>query len=308
MLFRVLIIFILGTFCGFFLCQLVLKKEMKRLTEKLRSIRTSKSNERLLASIGQIALADFIREVNLTLDEEVKNNLFLEEKGQLLRQSMTNMSHDLRTPLTSILGYLKLATQPDIAEDEQRRYLEVVKNKSLNLQQLIEQFFLLSRVESEIVQVKQQPTELTAILQEVIAGYYEDFIQQDIQPVIEMPENAVWCLGDEDALRRVFNNLLQNMIKHEGKSAEIKLAYDMNKKWILVYFTNNVTNLNQAEAERFFERFYTADRMRSGQNTGLGLSIVKELVEKMGGAATASVLEKENRFTIVLRLQVAVEK
>ncbi|WP_245617818.1 sensor histidine kinase [Carnobacterium gallinarum] len=270
-----------------------MRKQINQLSLSLKTIATRSTNERLRLTSGQKELAELIRQINQQLDKEQEARLLIDEEALLLKQAMTNMSHDLRTPLTSILGYLKLAEKKNTSLEEQQRYLDVVKSKTINLQYLIEQFFELSRIESKILEVSTVQIEVTTILQDVLASYYEDFIQKQIVPNIKIPEHLVWAIGDTEALRRIFNNLLQNMLKHNASSVFISIEENFSKEKVTFILKNHADNLKQEDISQLFNRFYTADRMRSGQNTGLGLTIVKELVTKMNGEIFAS-LEEQN--------------
>ena len=298
-----LFIFVLGILVGSASFRFFINQQLKTMTTNLKTITKRSTNERLRISSGQKEIKKLVKQINLQLEKEQQTRLLIDEEFLLLRQAMTNMSHDLRTPLTSILGYLKLAEKDTITPAENKRYLAVVKSKTINLNYLIEQFFELSRIESKILVVVKEPVDLTSIIQEILASYYEDFIQKQTIPTITIPEHPVWGMGDKEALRRVFNNLLQNMLKHNASSVCLSLEEQPEKQTVLLTFKNHAPNLSPEDVKQIFNRFYTADRMRSGQNTGLGLTIVKELVIQMGGEIDARLQNQQLAISIKLAMK-----
>ena len=204
-----------------------------------------------------------------------------------LRASIANMSHDLRTPLTSIMGYLQMIRLENISENDKNEYMDIVEKRTKSLQQLISSFYDLSRIEGNEYNFQYKKVNLNNILCENIAIFYNDFINNNIEPIIEIDEDIKEIISDEGAITRIFSNLIGNMIKH-GENF-VKITLKQEEDVIITEFINKATELTEENVDKLFERFYTVDKSRSDRNTGLGLYIAKVLVEKLGYNITATI-------------------
>ena len=207
-----------------------------------------------------------------------------------LKAAVTNISHDLRTPLTAIQGYLDLLEQVDLPEDG-ARYVEMIKNRAEHLTALTEELFRYSVLLSEGKELTREPVVLNAALEESVAGFYAVFTERGITPRIRMPEEKVVRILDASALSRVFSNLLNNAVKYSDGDLEIELTEEGK-----LTFSNTAGELDGVQVGKLFDRFYTVDTAR--RSTGLGLAIAKTLVEQMGGRIGASY--EDGRLRIVL--------
>lgn len=210
-----------------------------------------------------------------------------------LKAAVTNISHDLRTPLTAIQGYLDLLHQEDLPEDG-ARYVEMIENRTEQLTVLTEELFRYSVLLSEGREPEKKPVVLNAALEESIAGFYAVLSERGIEPKIHMPEEKVVRPLDASALNRVFSNLLNNAVKYSDGDLEIELTEDGE-----ISFSNTAKELDGVQVGKLFDRFYTVDVSR--RSTGLGLAIAKTLVEQMGGNMGARY--EEGRLRIVLKFQ-----
>ena len=201
------------------------------------------------------------------------------------------MSHDLRTPLTSIIGYLQMIKSEKQSEGDKKEYIEIVERRTKSLQQLINSFYDLSRIEGNEYKFNYKKVNLSNVLCENIAVFYNDFINNNIEPIIEVEENIKEIISDNVAISRIFSNLIGNMIKHGGNFVKITLKQEDNL--IVTEFINNVTEVTEENLDKLFDRFYTVDNSRSDKNTGLGLYITKILVERLGYFIDAKI-EEEN--------------
>lgn len=231
---------------------------------------------------------NLIQSINLIFDSKQKIVAEKKENEEKLRASITNMSHDLRTPLTSIIGYLQMIKSEKQSEGDKKEYIEIVERRTKALQQLINSFYDLSRIEGNEYKFNYKKVNLSNVLCENIAVFYNDFINNNIEPIIEVEENIKEIISDDVAISRIFSNLIGNMIKHGGNFVKITLKQEDNL--IVTEFINNVTEEN---LDKLFDRFYTVDNSRSDKNTGLGLYITKILVERLGYFIDAK-MEEEN--------------
>ena len=264
----ILIIFILKT------------KEINRLTLELKKLNSEGKIEKLRLSLPNKNIENLVVEINTLIDDKSKMENIYKEKDMELREAIANMSHDLRTPLTSIMGYVYLLNDDKLNKEERKEYLKIIEKRSLVLNDLITNFYGLSRIQADQYEIKFEPVNLELVLGEIIAAFYETLDYKFGEPEINIEEGLSPVLGDKQALNRIFTNLIENMIKHgEG---EVKISLKKKKKYIVMEFSNKAEELEPNDVNRIFEKFFTKDRMRTGQNTGLGLAIVKLLVEKQG--------------------------
>lgn len=263
-----LIIFILKT------------KEINRLTSELKKLNREGKIEKLRLSLPNKNIENLIVEINTLIDDKRKMENIYKEKDIELREAIANMSHDLRTPLTSIMGYVYLLNDDKLDKEERKEYLKIIEKRSLVLNDLITNFYGLSRIQADQYEIKFEPVNLEVVLGEIIAAFYETLDYKFGEPEINIEEGLGPVLGDKQALNRIFTNLIENIIKHgEG---EVKISLKKKNKYIVMEFSNKAEELEPKDVNRIFEKFFTKDRMRTGQNTGLGLAIVKLLVEKQG--------------------------
>lgn len=263
-----LIIFILKT------------KEINRLTLELKKLNSEGKIEKLRLSLPNKNIENLIVEINTLIDDKRKMENIYKEKDMELREAIANMSHDLRTPLTSIMGYVYLLNDDKLNKEERKEYLKIIEKRSLVLNDLITNFYGLSRIQADQYEIKFEPVNLELVLGEIIVAFYETLDYKFGEPEINIEEGLGPVLGDKQALNRIFTNLIENIIKHgEG---EVKISLKKKNKYIVMEFSNKAEDLESKDVNRIFEKFFTKDRMRTGQNTGLGLAIVKLLVEKQG--------------------------
>ncbi|XZI00287.1 sensor histidine kinase [Clostridium perfringens] len=255
-------------------------KEINRLTLELKKLNSEGKIEKLRLSLPNKNIENLIVEINTLIDDKRKMENIYKEKDMELREAIANMSHDLRTPLTSIMGYVYLLNDDKLDKEERKEYLKIIEKRSLVLNDLITNFYGLSRIQADQYEIKFEPVNLELVLGEIIAAFYETLDYKFGEPEINIEEGLGPVLGDKQALNRIFTNLIENIIKH-GKG-EVKISLKKKNKYIVMEFSNKAEELEPKDVNRIFEKFFTKDRMRTGQNTGLGLAIVKLLVEKQG--------------------------
>lgn len=203
----------------------------------------------------------------------------LQSGDRELKEAVTNISHDLRTPLTAICGYLDLLKGEE-KSNTAKRYLSMIENRTEAMKMLTEELFHYSVITFEEEQMEYEEVVLNRILEESISAYYGAFKKTGITPEIKMTEKKILRSLDKKTLQRILENVISNGIKYSGGDFQIELT-DYGE----INFTNTAPCLNAVQVGRLFKRFYTVAAAR--QSTGLGLSIAKNLTEKMGGKITA---------------------
>lgn len=211
-----------------------------------------------------------------------------------LKNAITNISHDLRTPLTAICGYLDLLEQEEMTESV-KRYVDIIGNRIDMLKQLTEELFQYSVIISAEKTMKKEDVDMNSLLEETLATYYTALKERSITPNIDICNEKVIYNLDRSALTRVFTNLLNNAIKYSDGDLDIRM--DRSGR---IVFSNTASGLNQIQIGKLFDRFYTVE---SGRNsTGLGLAIARTLVEQMNGTISAEY--NHSRLSICLMFPV----
>lgn len=266
-----------------------MKKELKNITKQLEDYNMRKTNKKVDITLLDRNIENMATEINNLIALHAQSNIEKKSAEKELKQAVANMSHDLRTPLTSILGYIQLMESPEATEVEKKEYLAIAKDRTKRLQILINDFFELSVIESVDHSLKLESLKINGIVEETVINLYNQFNEQQIVPSIEIPKEEINIIGDESAVKRIIENLLVNAIKYSSGSVTISL--DKTDIDVNLTISNDVNDLTENDVELIFDRFYTADKTRSGKGTGLGLSIAKSLMEKMNGELSAELIE-----------------
>lgn len=203
------------------------------------------------------------------------------QQGDLeLKNAITNISHDLRTPLTAICGYLDLLENEEKSK-EVERYIQIIKNRTEILKQLTEELFRYSVIITAENDTIKEHVIINSALEESIAAFYATLKKRGITPNIQMPESKVVRHLNSSALSRVFANLLNNALTYSNGDLDITLSETGE-----IIFTNTASVLNEIQVGKLFDRFYTVEAAR--KSTGLGLAIARTLVEQMNGSISAT--------------------
>lgn len=202
------------------------------------------------------------------------------------KQIMTHIAHDLRTPLTSLLGYIEVMKEDDsLNEDTRQEYLGVTFQKAQRLTKLVQDFFTLAKLETGDTRIKLQKINLTLRLKEILVSFYQDFSKHGIEPKIEIPEKTAYVWADINSIERILNNLISNSLRYgkEGSDFGVTMRNEVERVWIDVW--DRGQGISKTDLPYIFERLYTgkASRNHHLQGNGLGLSITKQLVEKQHG-------------------------
>lgn len=208
----------------------------------------------------------------------------------------TNLSHDIRTPLTSLDGYFQLLEEAK-EESDRKRYIGIIQERIGSLKEMLEELFTYTKLQNGTYELKLERQNMSQILKETVFSYYDNWMEQGIRPQFEITEEPVWIQGNRQALRRTMQNIIKNGLDHGNKEINIQLTKNGNEAELV--FRNKVTDPGEIDIKRVFERFYKADRARSKNSTGLGLSISRGFVWKMNGEITAEI--EGNWFCIKIR-------
>ena len=260
----------------------LLSRNIKKSVKDFKYISENEdSNRKLKLNHPDKNFEKLLFEINRYLENTQANKLKYIKREEEIRKEIENISHDLRTPLTSIRGYLELINDETISEKEKKDYISIVQKRSKVLQNLIQDFYDLSRIENNDYNLNMEIVDINRELREQILVFYNDFESKNIDVDIKLDKNPVLVKLDEGAIKRVFNNLIQNSIKYSKSSFCMSLIKNDNE--VIIEFRNDVDDISKDELSLLFNRFYMKDKSRSSDSSGLGLTISKFLVESMNG-------------------------
>lgn len=258
----------------------VMKNAIKEIEEKFDFIIESDTNNLITISTNDIDLKQLAKRINQNLKKIRELEIQYNQGNEELKRSITNISHDLRTPLTAIRGYLDLIEHKNLTE-KQENYLLFIDEKVKILTDLTEQLFDFSKSLDSYQDIKKQNVVLNSVLEETICASYDLFIQHNINPKIYMTKEKIIKQIDENMLKRIFENIISNEIKYSDEFIEIKLT-----KSGKIIFRNQTKKLDRTTVEKIFDRYYTVENAK--KSTGIGLSIAKQLVELNNGTISAN--------------------
>ncbi|WP_368652816.1 sensor histidine kinase [Ornithinibacillus sp. 4-3] len=278
-------IFSLSIALFFFIRFMFLKREIQRVTRQLQERNQDKIDSKIKLGYYDKDIEELAKEINIQIDETKYAIAQKRRTENELKQAISSISHDIRTPMTSILGYIQFLEDDDLTHEDRKEHVLIVKNGALRLKVLLEDFFKLSIIESADYPLKIESILLNDLVPEVLVGFYEEFNQKHIEPTINIPVDDIRIKADSSAVKRVIENLVTNALKHSTGNVDIILK----RAPAFVEFTisNPAPQLKEEELFHLFDRFYKVDKARKGKGTGLGLSIAKSLMEKMNGSLSA---------------------
>lgn len=296
----IFIIFILFAAVLFLSAKLFnMKRQIRNITGQLENQKTH--NGYLLSiDLADNDVEEMAVQVNEMLAKMQRIKADAHKKEAEIKSSIAVMSHDMRTPLTSVIGYLQLA-EKNCREEETLQNIRIAKERADYCNKLIHDFFELSAAESGACQLKMQKVDISALLCEQILANYPNFEKKKITPVFEQKDKTFYVQADRELLERVIQNLISNSIKYSSGTVVFQLVREEEETApaheggsIILTIANSIEQ--PVDAEKIFDRFYRADGARSLDGSGLGLYICRLFLERMGGTVSAEC--KEGMFVI----------
>ncbi len=277
--------------------QITLERGLHDAARRMREQMADETTARLSLPCPSAGAEELLVCLNQLLDLRQEERALYRRKEQELRRQIANVSHDLRTPLTSILGYLQLLEGDGLSRSKKAEYLAVIEGRARTLQTFIAAFYDLSRIEGGELPLEREQVDLARTLSDQLAASYGQIEEAGLDMEVDITPGLPPVWADSGAVARIFSNLLTNALRHGTGTLTVRLYREGNV--LVSAFSNRAEDLTAEDAAHVFERFYTADKMRTGQSTGLGLAIVKALAERMGHTAAAR--WKDGVFTIEVR-------
>lgn len=267
----------------------MLRKSAKEIKNAFAEKLITDTNTLIDISFGDRYMRDLADFINQQLDKLHKERHRFQQGDLELKNAVTNISHDLRTPLTAACAYLDLLEQEELS-DKARHYLAQIHNRTEALKNLTEELFRYSVVTST-QELKPEKVNVVNVLEDSLLAFYGMMQEKNIQPQIDLPESPVFRELDISALNRIFSNIISNALKYTDGDFSICMKNDGS-----IVFSNTAESLNPLIVGRFFDRFYTVEANRN--STGLGLSIAKLLTERMGGLIKSDYIKGKLSITV----------
>ncbi|WDL95634.1 sensor histidine kinase [Alicyclobacillus sp. ALC3] len=259
---------------------------LDHIHKRLTDIISSDTQEKLLAFTSDDQLIPILKDVNQLLEHHQQEAANFVRMEQSMRKMLSNISHDLKTPLTVVLGYLEAITlDPDMNEEERKLLLSKVYGKAQDVLNLVRRFFDLARIESGDQAVPLSPIHMNEICERNILSFYDTLTVRGFGVTIEIPHQPIYAWGNEEALDRVLTNLIANAVQHGAEGMVVGLTLRSDGEFLFVDVWDRGKGIDELYQDRVFERMYTLEdsRNKAYQGSGLGLTITKRLVEAQGG-------------------------
>lgn len=262
-----------------------LKNQIKGIGKQLEAISEGKTEKKIDISLLDKDIEYLAININRNIDFQRQLRIDVLRNEEKLKDSIASISHDLRTPLTSIMGYLQLLEKSELS-DKQKEKVDILKKKSELLQNLITSFFEITIIENDNVNVKLEKINLNNFLSDAMLSSLHSFKTANIEPIFDVPDTTIFIEADKLILQRIIQNLVSNTLKYAHEYIKISLVQN---EYAQLSFENKVQEPKNINVDLLFEKFYTADKARSSGSTGLGLSIVKLLAEKINARVAAEI-------------------
>ena len=290
--------FVLAVLCAVLIFRLcIIKKQLRSIREELPLTTQSSYNRQLTVSLVDNSVTALATEMNKNLEHQKQLKFRTEQVERSMKQSVSDIAHDHRTPLTVIKGNLQMLEASEQLSEKGCEYLRVCIDKTDAMKQMADEFFELSVLESDSGAVRLSRIDLTSLLVEFILDSEAVIRCRGIEPDILLPEKSMYVMADESMLQRMLSNLLNNILKHAISSFELSLSLKGDKT--VLSFSNELRPDESLDTDRLFERTYRGDKARNGSGAGLGLYIVKLLAEKQNAAVQAIIRDNKLDINIV---------
>ena len=304
------IIFFLTICVGILVCVILYQQfafrtgtqaKLRAISDKLKEIIEKDSDEQITVFTENKDLMELAAQINALLEKYLKTKADYRRSEITSKKMLSNISHDIKTPMTVILGYLEIMQLSETLSDEM---LKKVESKAQSVMELINQFFTLSKIESGDMDIELYRVDICEICRESVLDFYELLSNKKLYVKVDMPETPIYIQGNKEALQRILFNLISNVIRYgaDGKYLGISLRDDDRNVYVDV--TDKGKGIDRAFADSIFDRLFTMEdsRNRNIQGNGLGLTIAKNLAQRLGGTITLeSIPHVKTTFTVRLK-------
>ena len=296
-----IVIAVISVLASYFIVRRV-KRQIAEMADILTDVRNGNGNRRILSAVNELTapVAYEINDIIVSYEDRLSAYRQAEEAN---RQLMTSLSHDVRTPLTTLIGYLDAVHKGIASGRERDDHIEIARRKAHDLKDYIDVLFDWFKLNGNEFAMKIETVEAAELTRNMLIDWIPIFEDRQIEFNIDIPERPFMVNLDTDAYMRILNNLLQNVIAH-SRADRIEIILSEKNDHMALVLTDNGVGIEQEDLKHIFERLYKCDKGRSEKGSGLGLSIAQQLVENMNGSITAeSTRGNGTTFTLLFPLR-----
>lgn len=297
---------VLSVLVSFFIVRRV-KKQLSEMSEALTDVKDGNGNRRILSEAHELT-APIAYEINDIVMSYENRLAVLHQTEETNKQLMTSLSHDVRTPLTTLIGYLDAVHKEAVTGNDREEYIKTARRKAHDLKEYIDVLFDWFKLNSNEFALEMSTVEIAELTRNILIDWIPVLEDKQIDYMIDIPEQPFWVQLDPDAYMRILNNLMQNAIAH-SHAGKIEIILSKQENIIQIRLVDNGIGMEKEDVKHIFERLYKCDKGRSEKGSGLGLSIVHQLIEKMNAQIT---VESEpgsgTTFTLLFPLSARITK
>lgn len=276
-------------------------RQLSEWSGYLKNIQDSPERKNFVKGTGLLAEINY--QINDIMNENRQQFIRLTNAEEANRQILTNLSHDVRTPLASLIGYLEALAQDRVKGDGQKEYCRIAYQKALDLKELVDILFEWFKINADEQEYQMADYDVNELTRQIIIGYLPIVESENISLEVDISEDEYFVSLDKVAYERIINNLFNNALKH-GKCSKLTIKIRQSGSTVMVEVANDGSPIPKEEIPYLFDRLYKCDTARSQSGSGLGLAIVKELVTAMQGQVTAESLPGKTSFYLSFPLSV----
>lgn len=269
------------------------RRQVKQISSQLSFIMEHESRKQIVTQLKPKEIGRLVQDCNNLLSRQTEMGEQFSRKNQEMNLAVTSLSHDIRTPLTSLDGYLQLALRTE-AEQDKERYVRLAQSRIQQIIKLVDGLFLYTRLQNPEYELELRPVDMVEVLKRNLFTFIDDFTRTGEEPELRLPEQPVLVMAEQNAVERILTNLLGNYFIHGD--GPLTVEAEVKQDTLCIRFTNRLKAGSSVDTEKIFTRFYREDPSRTRHSSGLGLSIVKALMEKMNGDVSAN--SANGTFTI----------
>lgn len=278
---------------------LLYRRQIKKICRQISYIRENETNMKLTSSLDSREIITLTENINELIEVYNERITEVNKKDRQLRAILSGLSHDIRTPLTSLDGYFQIMCESDDATQKER-YMTVIRQRIDALKNLLEELFTFSKLQDSDLSVNMEKQQINQIVYDSLFSYYDEFTSEGIEPNIDITDEILFVMGNNIMIQRITENIIKNSLVHSKSMVEVKLFREGESTVFLC--SNDTENPEDIDVSQVFDRFYKADKARTAASAGLGLAIAKQMTEKMNGSISASL--NGDIFTITVKFKI----
>lgn len=277
------------------------QSKLKKISQKLEKIQDTDSDENVMVFTDNKVLIDLAAQINRLLENQRKVKVDFRRSEIASKKMLSNISHDIKTPMTVILGYLEIMR---LNGSEQNEMLLKVEQKAQRVMELINQFFTLAKLEAGDMDIEISKIDICEVCRENVLDFYDLLTQKEFEVEVDIPEEAVFVRGNKDALQRILFNLISNVVRYGSDGKYMGMFLRTDRKYVYIEVVDKGKGIDKVFAQSVFERLFTMEdsRNREIQGNGLGLTIAQNLAHQLGGEITLD-SEQNVKTTFTVKLQ-----